>query len=58
MAGAYGTLPTGLTAGDGLDDMLEGPSHNDYSRCLGANNGTPGAGAGDSFSSLGIGGDG
>ncbi len=58
MAGAYGTLPMGLTAGDGFDDMPEGTSHTDYGNCLGANNGMPGAGAGDSFSFLGIGGDG
>lgn len=59
-AGAYGTLPAGLTAYDSVEDptfltyVPGGTSNNDYSRCTGANF-IP-AGAGDQ--ALGLGGDG
>jgi hypothetical protein len=56
-AGAYGTLPGGLTAYDGDDFAVPpapgGTNHTDYSRCQGVN-GLP-AGAGDD--TLGVGGD-
>lgn len=57
-AGAYGTLPTGLSITDGFDFEPGGTMNSDYTRCLGANMGDPSAGMGDSLGFLGIGGDG
>ncbi len=57
-AGAYGMLPMGLVAEDGFNESPAGTTHEDYAQCLGANNGMPGAAAGDAFGFLGIGGDG
>ena len=54
LAGAYGTLPAGLTAYDGVGETPAGTVHADYSQCTGANN-LP---AGESEAIFGVGGDG